>query len=82
LKIGFVHEIVERRELSTRAFALAEKLAQVPRKAYRRMKELLHADAESRMVRWLENDPFVEIWFEEETRRVMGAAREKLLKKK
>ena len=82
LKIGFVHEVVERSELQARAFALAERLAQIPRKAYQRMKELLHADAEARMAKWLENDPFVEIWFEEETRRAMGAAREKLLKKK
>jgi enoyl-CoA hydratase len=82
LRVGFVHEVVERSELFARAFAIAEKLAQVSGKAYQRMKELLHADAESRMARWLESDPFVEIWFQDETRRAMGKARERLLRKK
>lgn len=82
MRIGFVHEVVERSELPARAFALAEKLARIPRRAFQRMKELLHSDAESRIAKWLEGDPFVEIWFEPETRQAMGAAREKLLRKR
>ena len=69
-------------ELRSRAETLAEDLARIPSSAYRRMKELLHAQAEERIRRALSEDPFVDIWFEEETRRAMGAARERLLAKR
>ncbi len=82
LRIGLAHEVVEREELELRALAVAEKLSRIPQSAYRRMKEMLHADAEERIARKGAADPFVDIWFEPETRRAMTKARDKLLAKK
>jgi hypothetical protein len=49
------------------------------------MKELLHGEAQARIDRaaaGAAGDPFVDVWFEPETRRAMGAAYERLAAKR
>jgi enoyl-CoA hydratase len=82
LAIGLAHEAVEPAALLERALGAAEKLGRIPRRAYARMKELLHAEAEARIEGWRRDDPFLDIWFEKETREAMAAARARLLAKR
>jgi enoyl-CoA hydratase len=78
LAAGLVHEIVPPEALEKRAEDVAGKLASVPRSAYRRMKELLHAEAEARIAALAPRDPFLDIWFEPETRAALTAVRDRL----
>ena len=79
---GLIHAVVEGKELRDRSLALAKMLAHVPRAAYARMKQLLRADAESRIGAAAIDTEFLRIWFEPETRKAMQDAREKLRKGK
>jgi len=83
MRVGFVHEMVERTELETQAIRAAERMARVPARAFARMKTLLHGDAEARIQRTGETtDPFLDIWFDPATREAMERARDKLLARK
>jgi len=82
LRVGFAHELVERAELEARALDAARRMGRLPRRAFRRMKEMLHAGVEEAIHRSRAADPFADIWFDPETRAAMAAAREKLLSKK
>ncbi len=83
VRVGFVHEVVEKSELETHALQAAERMARVPPRAFARMKFLLHAEAEERIHRIAHDaDPFVDLWFDPATREAMGKAREKLTARK
>ena len=79
---GLVHAVADPKELRDHSVALARKLSQVPRAAYSRMKQLLRAEAESRIGTQELDTEFVRIWFEPDTRKAMSEARERLRKRK
>jgi len=83
LTAGIFEESFAPEELRARAIEKAKKLASMVPLAYARMKEIYHANVERAIEAsgGIEDDRFLETWFEPRTREVMGRVVERLTTK-